>query len=172
MPQEAITQECVWVAESASSSYPVETIGKRIARLRVEQGWTQQSLANRLAVSRVAVSQMEANLTTPSERTIILLAGLFKLQPHQLVEGTTYPRAKAERLPDIACCYTQLELEIALLRNDLTWLEQLDHEKAVPHYLDVKKRWMSRLAGWSELVMDDREKQILQAGKLLLTNLP
>ena len=102
-----------------------ETIGKRIARLRQESGWTQQSLASRLAISRVAVSQIEMDRTIPSERTITLLAGLFKRSPQALVEATTYPQAKADRLPEVACCYTALEYDLALLDNDLAWLRRL-----------------------------------------------
>ena len=30
-------------------------------------------------------------MTTPGERTVALLAGLFKVEPHELVAGTTYP---------------------------------------------------------------------------------
>ena len=37
----------------------LETIGRRPARLRQEQGWTQQTLATRLAISRVTVSHFE-----------------------------------------------------------------------------------------------------------------
>jgi transcriptional regulator with XRE-family HTH domain len=58
----------------------LESIGKRIARLRQERGWTQQDLATRLASSRVAVSHIEMDLIIPSERTVTLLAGLFKLE--------------------------------------------------------------------------------------------
>ena len=70
-----------------------------IARLRHELGWTQQELAERLAISRVAVSHLESGTSVPSERTITLLAGVFKLEPHELVADTGYPIAKAERLP-------------------------------------------------------------------------
>ncbi|MHB1854920.1 MAG: helix-turn-helix transcriptional regulator, partial [Acidimicrobiales bacterium] len=76
-----------------------ENLGRRIARLRTGSGWTQADLASRLAISRVSVSHLEAGLTVPGERTVALLAGLFKLEPHELVAGTNYPPAKAERLP-------------------------------------------------------------------------
>jgi transcriptional regulator with XRE-family HTH domain len=75
----------------------VETIGKRIAFLRQKNNWTQASLASRLAMSRVAISHIEMDLTIPNERSITLMAGLFKLTPLELVDGTTYPKAKAER---------------------------------------------------------------------------
>ena len=94
-----------------------ETIGRRIARLRQEQGWTQQTLAARLAISRVAVSHFEMDLTTPGERTTTLLAGILKLAPHDLVAGTTYPLAKSERLPEVACSYPQV---VVLVADDKT----------------------------------------------------
>ena len=39
-----------------------------------------------------------------------LLAGLFKVEPWELVAGTAYPEAKGERLPVVACRYTEVEL--------------------------------------------------------------
>lgn len=124
----------------------VEQLGKRIARLRARQGWTQQALAERLAISRVAVSHLEMDLSVPSERTATLLAGLFKLEPHELVDGTSYPRAKAERLPLVACRHTELELQLALLRNDLDWLT-CSRERPPNSEMarSVMKRWQTRL---------------------------
>ena len=70
--------------------HPDETLGQRIARLRARRSWTQERLAEQLAASRVAVSHFEMGLALPSERTIVLLAGLFKLEPHELIAGTGY----------------------------------------------------------------------------------
>ena len=95
-----------------------ESLGRRVAALRAGLGWTQQELADRLAVSRVAVSHIEAGLRDPGERTVTLLAGLFKMEPWQLVEGVSYPPAKAERLPLVACRYTEVELQLRLLEED------------------------------------------------------
>ena len=95
-----------------------ESLGRRVAALRAGLGWTQQELADRLGVSRVAVSHIEANLRDPGERTVTLLAGLFKMEPWQLVEGTSYPPAKVERLPVVACRYTEVELQLRLLEED------------------------------------------------------
>lgn len=87
--------------------------------MRTAAGWTQQDLASRLAVSRVAVSHLEAGVSVPGERTVALLAGLFKLEPHELVTGTNYPPAKAERLPVVVCRYTEVELQLRLLERDI-----------------------------------------------------
>src|SRR5881398_1940501 len=102
-----------------------ETASRAARSACTQQAWTQADLAARLAVSRVAVSHFEMGLALPSERTIVLLAGLFKLEPHELVAGTSYPAAKRERLPSVACRYTELELQLALLRRDLEWLDRL-----------------------------------------------
>src|SRR5687768_17746669 len=99
-----------------------ENLGRRIAELRAKLGWTQQDLADRLAVSRVAVSHLEAGMSDPGERTVALLAGVFKVEPHELAADTSYPPAKAERLPAVAARHTEVELPLELLENDLAWL--------------------------------------------------
>ena len=99
-----------------------ENLGRRIASLRGALGMTQQDLADRLAVSRVAVSHIEAGMSIPGERTVVLLAGIFKLEPHELVGGTQYPMAKAERLPAVAARHTEVELQLALCERDLDWV--------------------------------------------------
>jgi transcriptional regulator with XRE-family HTH domain len=152
---------------STSIHIPPETIGKRIGRLRVERGWTQQALSQRLAVSRVAISHMEMDLTIPSERTITLLAGIFKIKPHDLVEGTTYPQAKAEKLPLITCSYTAIELGLAVFENDLGWLERLESTSVRAEYArQVQERWQPVLTGWlnGDLELQEREQiqQMLQ----------
>lgn len=103
-----------------------EVLGRRIAELRLKHGWTQADLAERLAISRVAVSHLEAGMSPPGERTVALLAGLFKVEPHELVAGTDYPMAKAERLPSVALRYTEAEVQVALCEADLRWIERSD----------------------------------------------
>lgn len=99
-------------------------LGRRIADLRAKRGWTQNDLASRLAISRTAVSHVEAGMSIPGERTVALLAGLFALEPHELVVGTDYPSAKAERLPVVVARYTEVEHQLALLARDLRWIDQ------------------------------------------------
>jgi len=92
-----------------------ESLGDRIAKHRTELGWTQAELAGRVGISRVALSHIESNISTPGERTVALLAGVFKVEPHELVADTDYPAAKAERLPLVAARYTEVEHKLALL---------------------------------------------------------
>src|SRR5262245_37424775 len=135
-----------------------ESLGSRIARLRTGRGWTQEELAVRLAASRVAISHFEMGLALPSERTVVLLAGLFKLEPHELVAGTTYPPAKAERLPTVACRYTEVELQIALLRRDLEWVARLG---ATTPGTGIIAEWRARLEELAEAAYDEDECRAL-----------
>jgi transcriptional regulator with XRE-family HTH domain len=139
----------------------LEPIGRRIARLRQEHGWTQQELADRVAISRVAVSHLEMDLTIPGERTVTLIAGLLKLTPPELVAGTTYPPAKADRLPLVACAYTPLEREVLLLENDLAWLARSPVHQQARLAGELRQRWQERLATWQGCCADARERQLL-----------
>jgi hypothetical protein len=66
-----------------------------------------------------------------------------------LVEGTTYPQAKAERLPLVACCYTEMELQLALLENDLAGVERLKETVYGERWTaEVRQVWLVRLGGW------------------------
>jgi transcriptional regulator with XRE-family HTH domain len=125
-----------------------DSLGRRIARLRAELGWTQQDLADRLAISRVAVSHLESEVSVPSERTVTLLAGVFKLEPHELVADTSYPVAKAERLPVVSCRYTEAELQLRLLERDVETGGRLDE-------------WPHRLATLAAMTHDRREREAL-----------
>lgn len=107
------------------STFRSEPLGPRIARFRTAQRRTQQAVAARLGLSRNAVSHLETGLSHPSERTVVLLAGLFGVEPHELVAGTDYPRAKADRLPSVAARHTQVEARLLALDLELRWIDQL-----------------------------------------------
>ena len=135
-----------------------ELLSQRIALLRARRGWTQAELAERLAASHVAVSHFEMGLALPSERTIVLLTGVFKLEPHELIAGTSYPMPKAERLPSVACRYTEVELQLALLQRDLGWLARVTDEALRRR---VVAEWQAKLAALSESVYDEDERVML-----------
>lgn len=135
-----------------------EPLGRRIGDLRAKLGLTQQELADRIAVSRTAVSHLEAGMTVPSERTIVLLAGAFKVEPRDLVAGTLYPAAKTERLPAVAARYTELELLDALLELECTWLERIGAD-ADP---EMAARWEARLDVFDPLSLDRHDRDLLE----------
>jgi transcriptional regulator with XRE-family HTH domain len=150
----------------------VESIGKRIAFLRQKNGWTQQSLANRMAMSRVAISHIEMDLSIPSERSITLMAGIFKLSPFELVNDTTYPKAKMERLPELTTIYTDLELQFGLLNNDTEWLSRMDNPAIKINCLQqLLDKWLPQLENWNHSYTDEHDNNILLKMRQILDEL-
>jgi len=139
-------------------------LGRRIADLRAKRGWTQNDLAARLGVSRTAVSHTEAGMSIPGERTVALLAGLFALEPHELVDGTDYPSAKAERLPVVVARYTEVEHQLALLDRDLAWLDRTGGADQD----GVLAEWRLRLATLLAEAHDPDERALLDGAAVRL----
>ena len=134
-------------------------LGRRIAACRTELGLTQQALAARIAISRVALSNLESGRSVPGERTITLLAGIFGMEPWDLVEGTNYPPAKVDRLPLVTARHTEVELQLALLRRDLTWLESAPPAVA----RDVVERWRRDLGELARATVDPAQRELVRA---------
>ena len=134
-----------------------DRLGYRIAELRRKHGMTQQQMAERLAISRVAVSHLESCLTPPSERTVTLIAGLFKLEPWQLVRDTDYPVARAERLPSVVTRYTQAELLTTVVDALVESLEDPDRRSARV----VLEPWRARVMAELEVASDEGERALL-----------
>jgi transcriptional regulator with XRE-family HTH domain len=134
-----------------------EALGQRIAKHRSELGWTQAELAERVGISRVALSHIESGISNPGERTVALLAGVFKTEPHELVLGTDYPRAKAERLPVVAARYTEVEHQLALLDAQLAVVVEPGRRARL--VADAR----SRLGGLVAGTHDRRERAMLEA---------
>ena len=149
------------------SAGELENLGQRIAAHRAKLGWTQQDLADRLAISRVAVSHLEAGMSVPGERTAALLAGVFKVEPHELVAGTSYPAAKAERLPVVVARYTEVEHQLGRLEVELDWLEHTDDAHAVA----VLEQWATRLRALLVDTHDARERDALDDALTTLRSL-
>lgn len=61
------------------------TLGKRIAMLRRNQGWTQEQLGEKVGVSAQAVSKWENDLACPDITTLPLLADLFGVTTDELL---------------------------------------------------------------------------------------
>lgn len=141
-----------------------ESLGRRIADLRAKLGWTQQEMADRVGISRVAVSHVEAGMSDPGERTVALLAGVFKVDPHDLVAGTSYPAAKAERLPLVVARYTEVELQLELLAADVAWMERTERDES------LISRWRSTLLALLEATHDQRERVLLKAALATLAS--
>lgn len=148
----------------------VESLGQRIARLRSNLGWTQQALAERLAISRVAVSHLEAGLRMPGERTVTLLAGLYKLEPGELVADTDYPAARRERLPAVTCRYSEVEYQLALFERDLIWLARCATADT-GWRVQLRDQWVLLLERLLSRTSDRREQGFITAAQRRLYEL-
>lgn len=149
-----------------------EMIGQRIARYRQQNEWTQEQLAERIAISRVAVSHIEMGLSIPSERTITLMASVFRCNPFDLVNDTSYSLAKADRLPQTIAWFTQREQQLALLTRDLDWLQRINDKRELRRLsTEVTGEWLPQLTRWLNDCYDDKERQeLLRLRGLLLAD--
>ncbi len=140
-----------------------ERLGRRVADVRAKLGWTQQQLAERLGISRVAVSHLEAGTTVAGERTVALVAGLAKVDPHVFVAGSDYPDAKADRLPLTTARYTEAELQVRLLESELRWIELASGSTAV----GALRGWLLRLEALAAEAVDPHERALLAEARAL-----
>jgi transcriptional regulator with XRE-family HTH domain len=149
-----------------------EMIGQRIARYRQKNEWTQEQLAVRVAISRVAVSHIEMGLSIPSERTITLMASVFRCNPFDLVNDTSYSLAKADRLPQTIAWFTQREQQLALLTRDLDWLQRINDKRELRRLsTEVTGEWLPQITKWLNDCYDDKERQeLLRIRGLLLAD--
>lgn len=72
-----------------------ETLGRRIARLRLEYGMTQERLAMKMGVTAQAVSKWENDLSAPDITLLPALARTFGVTVDELLEG---PKAHEQQI--------------------------------------------------------------------------
>jgi len=72
----------------------METLGKRIARLRKEKNLKQDDLAQKLSVSPQAVSKWENDQTCPDISLLPELAGTLGVSVDMLLKGKQEPRTE------------------------------------------------------------------------------
>lgn len=73
------------------------TLGKKIAAMRKEKGWTQDELAEKLSVSPQAVSKWENDLSCPDIMLLPVIARLFETSADELLSSA--PRKETAYLP-------------------------------------------------------------------------
>lgn len=65
----------------------MSNIGKTIKKIRAERGMTQEQLAERLHVTRQAVSNWEQGKTQPDVETLSSMAEVFEVSVEELIYG-------------------------------------------------------------------------------------
>ncbi|WP_373231302.1 helix-turn-helix domain-containing protein [Cohnella sp.] len=88
-------------------------IGNRIALLRDKRGWTQETLASSLGISRAALSHYEKNRREPDTETLTKVADLFSVTIDYLVGRTNEPNTVLDS--DVKQFADELELSDAEL---------------------------------------------------------
>lgn len=63
------------------------TLGQKIQMFRSAAGWSQEQLAEQLAVTRQTVSKWERDLSTPDANVLLLLSDLFEISLDELMRG-------------------------------------------------------------------------------------
>ncbi|MBR1863414.1 MAG: helix-turn-helix transcriptional regulator [Ruminococcus sp.] len=62
-------------------------LSRTIKRLRTEQGWSQEMLAEKAYVSRQTVSNWENEKSYPDVHSLLILSGLFGVSLDELIKG-------------------------------------------------------------------------------------
>ncbi len=73
----------------------MNTIGSRISALRKERGFSQEYVAEKLDVSRQAVSKWEQDLCAPDTYNLIALAELFSVSVEYIAVGKAETKSEA-----------------------------------------------------------------------------
>lgn len=73
------------------------TVGERIRELRRKNGMSQEALAERLNMSRQAVSKWEQNVCEPNLECLTAMSELFGVELDFLIAGKQKPATRAEK---------------------------------------------------------------------------
>lgn len=99
MPGGHETKESVGIEEGRNKHTMELTIGRRIAQLRKEKGFTQEDLAQQMEVSAQAVSKWENDLTCPDISSLPKLAKILGVTVDELLSGKEEAAPLVQVLP-------------------------------------------------------------------------
>lgn len=91
------------------------TIGEKIYTLRKSSGWSQEELADRIGVTRQAVSRWEADSAKPDADKIIELCDLFQISADYLLRDVEPEATPAAPAPSPTPGFTPVRFFGALL---------------------------------------------------------
>ena len=67
-------------------------LAEKITEERKKNGWSQEEMADKLGVSRQAVSKWESGASDPSTSNLLALARLFGISPEELLKSVQEPK--------------------------------------------------------------------------------
>lgn len=78
-----------------------EKIGKFIAKLRRENNYTQEQLAEMLFVDRTTVSKLEQGLNNISTDMLLRLSNIFNITINEMIIGEKRSKNNIEKINDV-----------------------------------------------------------------------
>ncbi|WP_051557971.1 helix-turn-helix domain-containing protein [Oceanobacillus picturae] len=115
----------------------LEKLAVNIKHFRMQNGWTQQDLADKLAISRSVVTKWENRTAVPDIASLLKIASLFELSLDHLTGSFAYEQ---EMLKDFQRVYGQdkagldqgLYQSVDYLRSHPKMKESLNRIQALP----------------------------------------
>ena len=100
------------------------SFGEKLAKLRKEQGLSQEDLANELNVSRQAVSKWESNSSYPETEKIVAICKLFNSSMDELI-GLKEPVKKEKRIMDYLSFYLDMFIKGIKMFYSMTFVQKI-----------------------------------------------
>jgi transcriptional regulator with XRE-family HTH domain len=75
----------------------LKTLGRRIATLRREKGFTQEALAEAMGVSRNHVADIELGARNTGVWSLILICRALKMPPAEMFADFRFPESQRDR---------------------------------------------------------------------------
>lgn len=95
-------------------------LADRIQQLRKRKGISQEELADRIGVSRQAVSKWESGQTSPDLEKIVLLSEFFEVSTDYLLKGASSETASTAQVRPVQAQTVQAQIEPAQTGPDQT----------------------------------------------------
>ena len=97
-----------------------KSIGQKLRECREERTWTQQELADRLNVTRQAVSNWERDKTLPDVYMIREIAAIFDMTLDEYMENTKKAEVEMPKMPGRLTIGTIIQVILYLLLGGIT----------------------------------------------------
>ncbi|MFR2406428.1 MAG: helix-turn-helix domain-containing protein, partial [Eubacterium callanderi] len=82
------------------------TFQERLFQLRKQKGFSQETLAERMGVSRQAVSKWESGLSNPDINNLVFLSEIFEVSLDELIKGEAPQASEKEetiKIVEVPC---------------------------------------------------------------------
>ncbi len=134
--------------------------GERLKQIRANQGLSQEQLAEKIGVSRQAITKWETNRGLPDVENMIILAEIFKITLDELVlQKTNEQEAKielfeSETVYDIDC---DKHFDIRIGNARKICIRDCDNEKV---HIKLQSEVLDNLSSLYKVKIDEKKKRL------------